>query len=176
MSFSGDTSNADQDKQTGADDGLADSGLSDQSEPDTSWSSFVNTRLGSNTPRSRQASPGLSPRLGPTRFSSSDRFSDSIYDSSSFSGLGSLWGRKQHLKAQQRAKKKVGRAWYGKNRVKGLVAVIGLLGFFLLFNWMMLLRLQDHGIDERERSSGNSSSASVSVSIRVRTYQSQFSV
>ncbi|KAF3451764.1 hypothetical protein FNV43_RR07860 [Rhamnella rubrinervis] len=166
MSFSGDPSNADQDEQTGADDGLADNGVSDQSEPDTSWSSFVNTRLGSNTPRSRQASPVPSPGLGPTRFSRSDRFANSIYDSSSTSGLGSLWGRKQHLKAHQRAKKKVGRAWYGKKRVKGLAAVIGLLGFFLLFNWMMLLRLQDHGVDERERSSGNSSLASVSVSIR----------
>lgn len=176
MSFSGNPLNADQDKQTGVDDGLADSGVSDQSEPNTSSSSFINTRLGSNTPTSRQASPGVSPRLGPTRFSSSDRFSDSQYDSSSFSGLGSLWRRKQPLKSQQRAKRKVGRAWYGKKRVKGLVAVIGLLGFFLLFNWMMLLRLQDHGVDQRERSSGNSSSASVSVSIRVRTYQSQFSI
>ncbi|XP_024923370.3 O-fucosyltransferase 15 isoform X2 [Ziziphus jujuba] len=160
MAFSGDPSNAVQDEQGRRDD---EDGVSDQSEPNTSpWSSFINTRLGSNTPRSRQSSPGHSPRIGPSRFSSSDRFSDSQYETS-FSGLGSLWGRKQHLKAKQRANRK-----FGKKRLKGLVAVIVLLSLFLLFNWIMLSRLQDHGVDSRAKSAGNSTSSSASVSISIR--------
>lgn len=154
MAFPGDPSNS----VHGRDD---EDGVSDQSEPNTSsLSSFINARLGSNTPRSRQSSPGHSPRIGPSRFSSSDRFSDSHYEPS-VSGLGSLWGRKQ----QRGKKRKIGRTWYGKKSVKGLVAVIVLLGFFLLFNWMMLSRLQDHGVNPTGKSSGNS--PSVSVSIRV---------
>lgn len=172
MAVSGDPSDADQDKQAAAEDGFADGGVSDQSEPYASFlPGLINARLGSSTSRSRQASPGHSPRLGPSRFSSSDRFSDSQCESS-FSGMGSLWGRKQHLKAQQRAKRKVGRAWYGRKRAKAVVAVIGLLGFFLLFNWMMLSRLQDNRVDPRGRSSVNSSTtASASVSIRVSAYR-----
>ncbi|PON52147.1 O-fucosyltransferase [Parasponia andersonii] len=140
--------------------------VSDQSEQNTSWSSFINSRLNS-TPRSRQSSPVHSPRLGPSRFSIADRSSDSQYDSSSpwFKLSGFLWDQKKQ-KARQRAKRKVGRMWYGKKRIKGLVFLICLLGLFLLVNWVMLLRLQSHGVHPKAHSSGNSSSVSIRRGLR----------
>lgn len=68
---------------------------------------------------------------------------------------------------QRRAKRKVGRAWYSRKRVKFVVGVIGLLVLFFLMNWVMLLRLQDHGLHSESGFSGNSSVASVSVTVRV---------
>ncbi|EXB77033.1 hypothetical protein L484_014159 [Morus notabilis] len=56
--------------------------LSDHSDPPkTSWSAFINSRLNATPPRSRQASPAHSPRLGPSRFSIADRSSDSHHES-----------------------------------------------------------------------------------------------
>lgn len=130
------------------------SGFADQSaEPNaTAWSSFINSRLNS-TPRSRSSSPLHSPRLGPSRFSIADQRScDSQYDASFrwFKVFGCCWDRKKQ-KARQRARKK---------RIKGLVVLICLLGLFLLVNWIMLLRLQNHGVHLKARSLKNSSSVS----------------
>ncbi|KAL5578757.1 hypothetical protein UlMin_011199 [Ulmus minor] len=128
-------------------------------EPNTSRPCFINSRLGSTTPRSRQGSPVRSPRIGPSRFSNMGRSYDSQYESSFF-GLNVLLGRKKQ-RSYQRGKRKVGRAWYGRKRIKGLVTLIGLLGLFLFVNWLMLLRLQDRGVDSEGSLLGNSSSVSI---------------
>ncbi|XP_021819691.1 uncharacterized protein At1g04910-like [Prunus avium] len=135
-------------------------GPSAQPDPNTSYPSLLHYRSGSGstTPRSRQSSPGNSPRLGPTRFANSDTC-DSQY-------TPLFLGFDKELKMQRRAKRKVGRAWYSRKRVKFVVGVIGLLVLFFLMNWVMLLRLQDHGLHSESGFSGNSSVASVSVTIR----------
>ena len=153
---------------TGAEDKPAredENGFSDQSEqtPNTSFSTFINSRLlnSSSTPRSRQSSPLHSPRPGPSRFSIADRSCDSSQYDSSFLGFnlfGCFWDQKK-LKPRQRVKRKI-----AKKRYKGLLILICLLGLFLFVNWIMLLRLQNHGFHPKARSSGNSSS---SISIRV---------
>ncbi|KAF4379245.1 hypothetical protein G4B88_010639 [Cannabis sativa] len=132
------------------------------SEPNTSLSSFINSRLNSSTPRSRQSSPANSPRPGPSRFSFADRSCDSKYDSSfhGFNIFGCLLDQKKQKPRQQRARRKVGKVWYGMKRVKGIVILIFLLGLFLLVDWIMLSRLQNHGIHPKARSSTNSASVS----------------
>lgn len=65
-----------------------------------------------------------------------------------------LWDQKQQLKVKRKAAK----AWYYRKRVKGLVGLIGLVGLFFLVNWIMLLRLQDQGVDSK---AGVSSSVSI---------------
>ncbi|XVE87736.1 hypothetical protein DITRI_Ditri19aG0011700 [Diplodiscus trichospermus] len=113
------------------------------------------------SPRSRQGSPSHSPRLGPSRFINGER------SRASFVGaelLRRLWGgRKQQSK---RVKRKGGKVWYQKKRVKGVVVVIALVGLFFLVNWFMLLRLQDHRVGLHDRSSRNSSSVSVQGKVK----------
>ncbi|PKI43715.1 hypothetical protein CRG98_035914, partial [Punica granatum] len=61
----------------------------------------------------------------------------------------------------RRGKRRAGRAWYQRRRVKAVVAVIGMLACFFIVDWLMLLRLQDHNIEiEDFEVIGNSSSSS----------------
>jgi hypothetical protein len=60
-------------------------------------------------------------------------------------------------------KRKAAKAWYYRKRVKGLVGLIGLVGLFFLVNWIMLLRLQDPGVDSKAGVSGISGSVSIRV-------------
>ncbi|XP_022716152.1 uncharacterized protein At1g04910-like isoform X2 [Durio zibethinus] len=113
-----------------------------------------------SSPRSRQGSPSRSPRLGPSRFMNGEK-------SGSFVGaelLGILWGSRK--KQSKKVKRKGGKVWYHKNRVKGLVVVIALVGLFFLVNWFMLLRLQDHRVGRHTGSSRNSSSVSVQGKVK----------
>ncbi|KAK4803709.1 hypothetical protein SAY86_003526 [Trapa natans] len=48
----------------------------------------------------------------------------------------------------RRLKKRAGRAWYQRRRVKVIAAVIVVLGCFFLVDWLMLLRLQDQEIED----------------------------
>ncbi|XP_068324427.1 O-fucosyltransferase 15-like [Pyrus communis] len=111
---------------------------------------FLHYRSGSSTPRSRPSSPTNSPGNGLTRFSTSEAPLD--------------WVPKMQRRTSAR-KVGVERPWYSKKRVKGIVGVIGLLVFYFLMNWVMLLRLQDHGIRSESGFPGNSSLPSVSVTI-----------
>ncbi|CAN6690175.1 unnamed protein product [Malus baccata var. baccata] len=124
-------------------------------DPTTSSSACPNPALlhyrsGYSTPRSRPSSPTNSPGNGLTRFSTSEAPLD--------------WVQKMQRRVSAR-KVGVERAWYSKKRVKGIVWVIGLLVFFFLMNWVMLLRLQGHGIRSESGLPGNSSLPSVSVTI-----------
>lgn len=151
-------------------DGFVDIGVLDQPESRTSPSSCISSRFGSTLPKSRPASPSHSPRLGPSRLSNAEKpFSYSPYDSSSsfFKVFNFLGNEKQQLKSKQRGRRKESRVWYAKRRVKWLVALIGLLGFFVLVNWMMLLRLPYNGVDSNDGSKEKDSSDSVTVTVRV---------
>ncbi|XP_044512342.1 O-fucosyltransferase 15-like isoform X2 [Mangifera indica] len=53
------------------------------------------------------------------------------------------------LKLKKVKRKGCGRAWYQRKRVKSFFGVIGLVGFFLLVNWVMLSSLQDHGQQQK---------------------------
>lgn len=73
----------------------------------------------------------------------------------------------------RRGKKRAGRAWYQRRRVKVAIAVIGLLGCFFLVDWLMLLRLEDQEIQHISFEDigviGNSSlSSSVGVPSQIR--------
>lgn len=110
------------------------------------------------SPRSRQGSPSHSPRLGPSRFLNGEK------SGASFVGaelLGKLWGDRK--KQPKNAKRRGGKIWYQKKRVKGLVVVIALVGLFFLVDWFMLLRLQDHRVGSDDGSSRNASSVSAQV-------------
>ncbi|MFQ6639371.1 hypothetical protein Gotur_015359 [Gossypium turneri] len=112
------------------------------------------------SPRSRQGSPSHSPRLGPSRFLNGEK------SGASFVGaelLGKLWGDRK--KQPKNAKRKGGKVWYQKERVKGLVVVTALVGLFFLVDWIMLLRLQDHRVGSDDRSSRNASSVSAQVKV-----------
>ncbi|KHG30772.1 hypothetical protein F383_15375 [Gossypium arboreum] len=112
------------------------------------------------SPRSRQGSPSHSPRLGPSRFLNGEK------SGASFVGaelLGKLWGDRK--KQPKNAKRKGGKVWYQKRRVKGLVVVTALVGLFFLVDWIMLLRLQDHRVGSDDRSSRNASSVSAQVKV-----------
>ncbi|KAJ0017574.1 hypothetical protein Pint_09797 [Pistacia integerrima] len=87
-----------------------------------------------------------SPRLESSRFASSNDH---------------LFG----LKMKKVKRKGGGRVWYQRKRVKSLVGVIGLVGFFFFVNWFMLSSLQDHG-QRQKLSIVNSSSVSASVSVK----------
>jgi hypothetical protein len=131
-------------------------GVSDRTGLNKARASSFHARPSSPTSRSRQSSPTHSPRLGRSRLSSSDRsHASSFWD---LKELGSvfLWDQKQQLKVKRKAAK----AWYYRKRVKGLVGLIGLVGLFFLVNWIMLLRLQDQGVDSK---AGVSSSVSIRV-------------
>lgn len=65
-------------------------------------------------------------------------------------------------------RRKVAKAWYSRKRVKWVVVLIGLVALFFFVNWIMLSRLQDHGVVSKARISKNSSSDSVSVSEKWR--------
>lgn len=71
----------------------------------------------------------------------------------------------------RRGRKRTGRAWYQRRRVKLVVTVIGLLGCFFLVDWLMLLRLQDQddGLEDFgvTENSSLSSSSGVPSPIRV---------
>ncbi|XVF87788.1 hypothetical protein PTKIN_Ptkin18bG0149100 [Pterospermum kingtungense] len=113
------------------------------------------------SPRSRQGSPSHSPRLGPSRFMNGEK------SGSSFVGaqlLGKLWGGGE--KQSKKLRRKGGRLWYQKKRVKGLVLVIALVGLFFLVDWFMLLRLQDHRVEPHNGPSKNSSSVSVQGKVK----------
>ncbi|KAL6200925.1 hypothetical protein ACLB2K_024640 [Fragaria x ananassa] len=110
--------------------------ISDQAEPKPCGSFHFR----SGTPRSRQSSPGHSPRPG------------------TGGETTSFWG------GQRRSgKRKVERVWYSRKRVKGFVGVIGLVVLYFVMNWVMLLRLQDHRIHSKSWFSGNSSSSPVAI-------------
>ncbi|KAK8297396.1 hypothetical protein V6Z12_D05G186700 [Gossypium hirsutum] len=112
------------------------------------------------SPRSRQGSPSHSPRLGPSRFLNGEK------SGASFAGaelLGKLWGDRK--KQPKNAKRKGGKVWYHKERVKGLVVLTALVGLFFLVDWIMLLRLQDHRVGSDDRSSRNASSVSAQVKV-----------
>ncbi|GKU89886.1 hypothetical protein SLEP1_g3962 [Rubroshorea leprosula] len=101
--------------------------------------------------RSRQGSPVHSPRRGSSLFGNGEK---------GYDWLGFLWvGQKQQLR---KGKRKGGRVWHLRKRVKGLVVVIGLVGVFFLVNWFMLLRLQEDPVEPHHHGSPkNSSSISV---------------
>ncbi|KAH1065936.1 hypothetical protein J1N35_030923 [Gossypium stocksii] len=112
------------------------------------------------SPRSRQGSPSHSPRLGPSRFLNGEKSGASFFGAEL---LGKLWGDRK--KQPKNAKRKGGKVWYQKKRVKGLVVVTALVGLFFLVDWIMLLRLQDHRVGSDDRSSRNASSVSAQVKV-----------
>jgi hypothetical protein len=134
-------------------------GVSDRTGLNKARASSFHSRPSSPTSRSRQGSPSHSPRLGPSRLSSSDRSHASSFWDLKELGLGFRWDQKQQLKVKRKAAK----AWYYRKRVKGLVGLIGLVGLFFLVNWIMLLRLQDPGVDSKAGVSGISGSVSIRV-------------
>ncbi|XP_059438977.1 O-fucosyltransferase 2-like isoform X1 [Corylus avellana] len=131
-------------------------GVSDQTGLNKARASSFHARPSSPTSRSRQGSPCHSPRLRPSRLSNDRSHASSFWDLKGL-GLGFLWDQKQQLKVKRKATK----AWYSRKRVKGLVSLIGLVGLFFLVNWIMLLRLQDHGVDSKAVVSGISGSVSI---------------
>lgn len=139
----------------------------DRCEPIIARSSSFQSPSTSPTSRSRQSSPSHSPRLGLSRLSSSHRSQSSV--SSGWSAWGFLrnWNLQFKPPQPQKGKMKVGKSWYRRKRVKGLLLLIGLLGSFFLVNWIMLTRLQDETVRPITELSGNSSAASVSVSVQV---------
>ncbi|KAF2309082.1 hypothetical protein GH714_000368 [Hevea brasiliensis] len=113
--------------------------------PETSG--FFHSRSNSATSISHQSSPSQSPRLGSSRLLSNDLYLDNQH-SKPFSSSNFLGFFRDHQQRQLNrvVKRKGGRECYQRKRVKGLVAVIGLVGSFFLVIWFMLLRLQDHRI------------------------------
>ncbi|KAK8646303.1 hypothetical protein V6N13_120095 [Hibiscus sabdariffa] len=73
--------------------------------------------------------------------------------------LRKLWGDRK--KQAKKVKRRGAKVWYQKKRVKGLIAVVALVGLFFLVDWFMLLRLQDHRVGHHDGASRNSSSVSV---------------
>ncbi|KAK8551637.1 hypothetical protein V6N12_040268 [Hibiscus sabdariffa] len=128
-----------------------------ESKPDQPTSIRIPDRVDLRaSPRSHQGSPNQSPRLAPSRFLNGEK------SGASFLGaelLGKLWGDRK--KKSKKVKRRGAKVWYQKKRVKGLVAVVALVGLFFLVDWFMLLRLQDHRVGPPDGSSRNSSSVSV---------------
>ncbi|OVA19998.1 GDP-fucose protein O-fucosyltransferase [Macleaya cordata] len=134
---------------------------SSESSSNSAWSSAFHARSHSTTPRSRQGSPRSSPVFRdfgfgsnhgspslPTRFSNSHRSNSNLNNPWSvfkvvFGFFSNQKQQQQQQQQQQRGKRKTGRVWYRKKRIRGLVIVIALIGFFFLMNWWMLSRLQD---------------------------------
>ncbi|OAY24593.1 hypothetical protein MANES_17G027700v8 [Manihot esculenta] len=130
--------------------------------PETSR--FFHSRPNSATSMSPQSSPSQSPRLGSSRLINNDLCFNSQHSKpfllSIFLGL-----RDQQQRLVNRTmKRKVGRVCHQRKRVKGLLGVIGLVGFFFLINWFMLLRLQDHRIADLQNHSSQNSPPSLLVS------------
>ena len=134
-------------------------GVSDRTGLNKARASSFHARPSSPSSRSRQGSPCHSPRLGASRLSSNDRSHASLFWDLKELGLGFLWDQNQQLKVKRKAAK----AWYSRKRVKGLVGLVGLVGLFFLVNWIMLSRLQDHGVDSKAGVPGISGSVSIQV-------------
>ena len=60
-------------------------------------------------------------------------------------------------------KRKASKAWYSRKRVKGAVAVIGLVALFFFVNWIMILRLQDQRPDPDSKTRVSENSVLVQV-------------
>ncbi|KAK2644561.1 hypothetical protein Ddye_019756 [Dipteronia dyeriana] len=71
--------------------------------------------------------------------------------------MGFFWETKKELKSLK--VKGGGKVWYQKKKTKRVVFVVGLIGFFFLFNWFMIVSLQDGG--EKIESFANSSKIAV---------------
>ncbi|KAI3997078.1 hypothetical protein MKX01_032729 [Papaver californicum] len=95
-----------------------------------------------------------SPPLQATRFSNlyNNRSNSSNLSSWNFLKIFGVFLRKNPNQQQRglglvinksKGKTSAGRVWYRKKRVRGLVVIIGLIGFFFLMNWWMLSRLPD---------------------------------
>ncbi|KAI9198130.1 hypothetical protein LWI28_010800 [Acer negundo] len=67
--------------------------------------------------------------------------------------MGFFWETKKESKSLKR--KGGGMVWYQKKKTKRMVFVVGLIGFFFIFNWFMIVNLQDGG--EKIDSFANSS-------------------
>lgn len=60
-------------------------------------------------------------------------------------------------------KRRASKAWYSRKRVKGAVAVIGLVALFFFVNWIMILRLQDQRPDPDSKTRVSENSVLVQV-------------
>ncbi|XP_042520203.1 O-fucosyltransferase 15-like [Macadamia integrifolia] len=164
----GDRTNEEEEEEDAGFPEIAEIRVSGRSES-SAWSSSFNARSHSTTPRSRKSSPrspfgfrdsafGVSYESSPSRFSNAHRsyyssrspfhlgFSfDSLWWKSKFIGFWSEQRQQSQFQLQQRVKRKAGRVWYRK-RSTGLLVILGLLCFFFLMNWWMLLHLQDNGL------------------------------
>ncbi|XP_004507662.1 O-fucosyltransferase 15 isoform X1 [Cicer arietinum] len=96
--------------------------------------------------RSSSRTPNHSPRLGPSRLSSSR--SRSHLSSSSSSSSSCFW------------------LWYRRKRAKVLLALIALLASFFLVNYVMLLRLQHQQEDEPHPIAKSTLPSSLSLSLQ----------
>lgn len=104
--------------------------------------------------RSSSRTPNHSPRLGPSRLSSSR--SRSHLSSSSSSSSSCFW------------------LWYRRKRAKVLLALIALLASFFLVNYVMLLRLQHQQEDEPHPIAKSTLPSSLSLSLQVSPMHSSF--
>ncbi|KAF6159103.1 hypothetical protein GIB67_032720 [Kingdonia uniflora] len=148
--------------------------IPDRSETNNNgaWSSSFHPRSHSTTPRSRQSSP-RSPTVLRGDIGTPSRLSSSSLKQERSSGfkfklrfLGFLLRGKQQqgsslLLQTNRGKRRGGRVWYKKKRLRGVGSVIGLVGLFFLMNWWMLSTLQDSNVDHAKDGffNGNSSAA-----------------
>uniref|UniRef100_A0A7N2L3P0 O-fucosyltransferase family protein n=1 Tax=Quercus lobata TaxID=97700 RepID=A0A7N2L3P0_QUELO len=73
----------------------------------------------------------------------------------------SFWDLKVKVKKRRAAK-----AWYSRKRVKGAVALIGLVALFFFVNWIMLLRLQDRRPDPDSKTRVSENSVLVQENLR----------
>ncbi|KAK0579852.1 hypothetical protein LWI29_032493 [Acer saccharum] len=71
--------------------------------------------------------------------------------------MGFFWETKKESKSLKR--KGGGQVWHQKKKTKRVVFVVGLIGFFFIFNWFMIVNLQDGG--EKIESSANLSKIAV---------------
>lgn len=95
-----------------------------------------------------------------------DRSSASNFFSGSLSTPSSRQSspRMEPSRFLKKMKRKGEKAWYKRKRVKSLVGVIGLICFFFVVNWFMLVRLQYHG--RKTNAFVNSSSVSVKKELK----------
>ncbi|KAL0012266.1 hypothetical protein SO802_007374 [Lithocarpus litseifolius] len=63
-------------------------------------------------------------------------------------------------------KRRAAKAWYSRKRVKGAVALIGLVALFFFVNWIMLLRLQDQRPDPDSKTRVSENSVLVQENLR----------
>ncbi|KAJ9169169.1 hypothetical protein P3X46_020630 [Hevea brasiliensis] len=140
---------------------LSDMLVSDRTES----SCFFHSRSNSATSMSHQSSPSQSPRLSSSRLLNNDLYLDNRHGKPFSSSILFCFLRDQKQRQVNRTvKRKGGRLWYQRKKVKGLVAVIGLVGLFFFVNWFMLLRLQDHRVADLQNYSSQNSPPSILVS------------